>query len=138
MSLVLNVVKPEGKGDRKSDGKPVQKSVQQTERDRFATFYMAGAEEPNPTEYEAGIPQALRIMNSKNGPILQIARGHVASKSPADAVIEKMYLTALSRKPTGAELKRLQDYAKQSTTQLDAYSDILWALLNSSEFTMIR
>ena len=138
MSLVLNVVKPEGKGDRKSDGKPVQKGVQQTERDRFATFYMAGAEEPNPTEYEAGIPQALRIMNSKNGPILQIARGHVASKSPADAVIEKMYLTALSRKPTSAELKRLQDYAKQSTTQLDAYSDILWALLNSSEFTMIR
>jgi Protein of unknown function (DUF1553)/Protein of unknown function (DUF1549) len=137
MAQVLNIAKPDDKV-KKADAKPVQKGVQQTERDRFATFYLAGAEEPSLTDYEAGIPQALRIMNSKNGPILGIARSLVTSKASTDAVIEKMYLTALNRKPTSAELKRLQDYAKQSTTNMDAYSDILWALLNSSEFSMIK
>ncbi len=138
MALVLNIAKPDTKGDKKADAKPIQKGVQQTERDRFTTFYLAGAEEPSPTDYEAGIPQALRIMNSKNGPISGIAKGYLTSKLTTDVAIEKIYTTALTRKPTAAEMKRLQDYAKQANTMNDAYSDILWAVLNSSEFSMIK
>jgi hypothetical protein len=56
---------------------------------------------------------------------------------PAPAV-EAIYLAALSRRPTAAETARLTAYAAKAVTPADAYADILWAVLNSSEFTMVR
>jgi hypothetical protein len=106
-----------------------------TERDRFAAFYTAGAEEVNPTEFEAGIPQMLRIMNSKNGPITATAR-QLAGKLPPTEAIEKLYLTALARRPTADETKQLTAHLAKNPA--DGYADVLWAVVNSSEFSMIR
>jgi hypothetical protein len=49
-----------------------------------------------------------------------------------EKAIEKLYLATLSRRPTAAEMARLGEYVTAHTA--DAYGDILWALLNSSEF----
>jgi hypothetical protein len=105
-------------------------------RAQFVNFFLAGNEESNPTEYEAGIPQALKLMNSNLSGNPQVVKQFGTGK-PAE-VLEKMYLTTLSRRPTADESKRLTDYVAKAGSATEAYSDILWALVNSSEFRMIK
>lgn len=112
-----------------------QRGQPNTPRARFVDFFLAGADEPNPAEYEAGIPQALRLMNSRNP---QQAAVKIVGNSRGAEAFEKLYLAALSRRPTAAETKRLTDYAAKASTAAEAHGDILWALLNSSEFAMVR
>jgi hypothetical protein len=107
-----------------------------TPRDRFVQFYLAGAEETNPTEYDAGIPQALKMMNSRLAGGPQAARQFVKAGNPA-AAVEELYLTTLSRRPTAAELDRVKKYAAGGSAG-EALGDLLWALVNSSEFAMVR
>ena len=88
------------------------------------------------TEYQDGIPQVLRLMNgpalSRSPQLMNAVRG----KTP-DQAVEQIYLTALSRRPTKEEKDKLLAYVgKVGVT--DAYGDILWAALNSSEFRMNR
>jgi hypothetical protein len=109
-----------------------------TARDRFVTFFLAGAEEANQAEYEPGIPQALQLMNSRIIGNPAAVRAFMTSGSKPADVIEKMYLATLSRRPTAEETKRLEDYVRSASTPAEAYSDILWAVVNSSEFTLIR
>lgn len=108
-------------------------------RDAFVTFFLAGGEEASTTEYEAGIPQALRLMNNNRlagNPA--VARNIAGASSKPEQAIENLYLATLSRRPTSEETTRLTGYIAQASTPAEAYADILWALLNSSEFTMIR
>jgi len=106
-------------------------------RDQFVQFFLAGSEKTNATEYEAGIPQALRLMNNRITANPNLARGFAANGDSPAVVIEKMYLATVSRRPTPAELDNLTNYVKSNSAN-EAYGDILWALLNSSEFTMVR
>jgi hypothetical protein len=107
-------------------------------RAQFVNFFLAGAETASATDYEVGIPQALRLMNSPIANNPATVRAIVGSASdPADA-IERIYLAALSRRPTSDEKKTLTDYVNKSSTRAAAYGDILWAVLNSSEFTLVR
>lgn len=119
---------PAGKG-------PNPKGPNLTPRDRFVEFYLAGAEEPTATEYEAGIPQALRLIN---GRATQPSAIKLIGTSRGAEAFEKIYLTTLSRRPTADEVKRLTEYVAKGGTPAEAYGDILWAVLNSSEFAMIR
>lgn len=107
-------------------------------RAQFVAFFLAGADHPSITSYEVGIPQALRLMNASltNNPAL--VRGLVGSNPTPAAAIERLYLTTLSRKPTPTELNDLTTYVQMTGASYAAYGDILWALLNSSEFTMVR
>ena len=53
--------------------------------------------------------------------------------------IEAFYLSTLSRFPTEAEVERLKAYVsagKSNEERTHAYSDLFWALLNSSEFLL--
>ncbi|MCZ2342369.1 MAG: DUF1549 and DUF1553 domain-containing protein [Bacteroidales bacterium] len=107
-------------------------------RDQFVTFFLAGSEAASTTEYEAGIPQALRMMNSRLAGSPALARNIAGAFSKPETAIENLYLTTLSRRPTEAETARLTGYITQADNANTAYSDILWALVNSSEFTMVR
>lgn len=113
------------------------KGVKVGARDQFVNFFLAGAETVNATEYEAGIPQALRLMNSNvmNNPAA--ARAVVGGTKKPEEAIERIYLAALSRRPTATEVKNLTAYVARVGADT-AYSDILWAVLNSSEFTLVR
>jgi hypothetical protein len=124
-----------GKGDAPKD-KAAKKGGPVTPRDNFIVFFRV--EDANPLEYQNGIPQALRMMNSpftnRAEPIAaQITSG---AKTPADA-IERIFVTALARRPTAAETQRFTTYVNRpGATPRVAYGDILWALLNSSEFNL--
>lgn len=111
-------------------------------REQFAAFFL-GSDNAPPTAYEAGIPQALRLMNS---PLMAAARlTNVATKaaevtkgSSTEKAIEKLYLTVLSRRPTAEETTKMKDFASKQQDQKAAYGDMLWVLLNSSEFALNR
>lgn len=107
-----------------------------TPRTQFVSFFK-GEENAEATEYQAGIPQVLRLMNSPQlnnaamlAPLLK------SGKSPGQ-VIEQLYLATLSRRPTSHELERtLALVRKHADEPRQAFGDVLWVLLNSSEFTL--
>lgn len=92
----------------------------------------------DPMEFQAGIPQVLRLMNSAqmNNPA-RAAELTKAAKSPTEAV-EALYLTALSRKPTEVETQRTLAHVKTVGDARQAYADLLWVLVNTSEFALNR
>lgn len=97
------------------------------------------------TEYLGGIPQALTLMN---GTLIEGATGLSSSgllkslEAPFFTNrerIEVLYLATLSRRPRPAEWELLEDYIPDAATGgelQDGLADILWALLNSAEFTL--
>jgi hypothetical protein len=119
----------------KSVGK--QKKADTSARGQFRAFFHAEADDDvGVTEdYTHGIPQALRLMNSSrvNDTATVVGRLTKAGGGP-DKVIEGLYLRVLSRRPTGAELKRVRAYVADEKDAAKAYGDVAWALLNSGEF----
>jgi len=103
-------------------------------RDQFINFFRID-EGADPLEYQVGIPQALRLMNA---PQLNTSAALIdqATKAgtPAQA-IDILYMATVSRHPDADELARLTSYAGKQSSLRTALSDILWALLNSGEFT---
>jgi hypothetical protein len=112
------------------------KGVRLNNREAFVNFFLAGAETASAVDYEAGIPQALRLMNSPIANNAASVRALVGNGKPAEA-LEKIYLATLSRRPTAEETKNLTEYVDRVGANT-AYGDILWAVLNSSEFTLVR
>jgi hypothetical protein len=96
------------------------------------------------TDYHAGIPQALTLMH---GGLVHSAT-HVATsgllKSLAapfltdDQRLDAMFLSTLSRYPSDSERGMVMQQVAAAATEAErqqAFGDILWALLNSAEFT---
>jgi hypothetical protein len=107
-----------------------------TPRTLFVAFFK-GDENAEPTEYQAGIPQVLRMMNSPQLNNTTMLTPILKSGKTPEQVVEHLYLTTLSRRPTAHELQRtLALVHKHADEPRQAYGDILWALLNSSEFTL--
>jgi hypothetical protein len=106
-----------------------------TPRQVFINFF-AVEEGADPTEYQAGIPQVLRLMNApqfnNGGAAAQLTRGTSDWKQST----EKLYLATLSRRPTEAELSRVDAYLRKAGDQRQGLSDVLWALINCSEFAV--
>ena len=90
------------------------------------------------------IPQSLFMMNSAiidkmvsasgNGPLARIVRKY---RDDTD-VINEIYLLVLSREPSKKEMEICQDYLKKSNSRNEAFEDIMWSLVNSSEFISKR
>jgi hypothetical protein len=60
----------------------------------------------------------------------------VRSGKPAPQALQEMYLATVSRRPTQRELERALVYVGRQRDPRQGLSDVLWALLNSSEFSM--
>ncbi|MEK6258639.1 MAG: DUF1549 and DUF1553 domain-containing protein [Planctomycetota bacterium] len=114
-----------------------------SERDQFLQQFRTPS--GRSTEYLGGIPQALTLMN---GTLIDNATGMAKSgllkslKAPFftnKQRVEVVYLAVLSRHPRPAEWEVLNQYINDKTPAEELQenlSDILWALLNSAEFTM--
>lgn len=106
-------------------------------RENFLNFFRID-EGSDPLEYQAGIPQALRMMNSGqfNNTNEAVAKAVKEGNNTPAQVVERLYLHALSRRPGTEETQRLTDFVRQKggNDPRAAYGDILWALINSSEF----
>ncbi|MBX3439868.1 MAG: DUF1553 domain-containing protein, partial [Planctomycetaceae bacterium] len=95
------------------------------------------------TDYQAGIPQALSLMN---GQLIQNATGMTSSgilrslEAPFfsdEQRVETLFLATLSRPPDDAERQTMLNYVTTSEgARAERLGDILWALLNSAEFTL--
>lgn len=97
-----------------------------------------------PDDVAGTIPQALLMMNGRmiGGFIRAEGQTRLAGilrKYPdnKDAVIE-LYLLVHAREPSAKELQVCQDHLKDVTSRSEAFEDILWSLLNSTEFQTKR
>jgi hypothetical protein len=122
-------------GNRSPAGKPINNP-----RAEFVNSFRSEGD-IDPTSYDRGIPQALRMMNAGQflGPrseafiIKQIVE---PGATPAQAV-ERLYLRVLSRRPSADESKLMLKYLEQpGAERQQSYAEIVWALLNSSEFSL--
>jgi Protein of unknown function (DUF1553) len=95
-------------------------------------------------EVEGSVPQALMLMNNPaiNGKIKGTGDTILAkilhSYPDNDEAIKMVYLRALARKPTARELQTCRDFVKATDNRTEAFEDILWSLINSTEFQTKR
>ncbi|MCO6454454.1 MAG: DUF1553 domain-containing protein [Pirellulaceae bacterium] len=113
-------------------------------RQAFLARFRAPAQ--GATEYEAGIPQALALMNGANirqatdlsqSDLLKALDSPVFSTT--EQRVEALFLSALSRLPNNDEREKFVEYVDSGGGRGDsrqALSDVLWALLNSAEFVL--
>ncbi|MCA9016915.1 MAG: DUF1549 domain-containing protein, partial [Planctomycetaceae bacterium] len=95
-------------------------------------------------EITGDVPQALFMMNStalngllgtnRNTKLAQIAKDYPDNK----AAVQELYLLTLSREPSKSEMKICLDYIQESNNRAEALEDLMWSLLNSSEFITKR
>ena len=105
-------------------------------------FNLAFGYDPNNLREEVSgtIPQALLMMNSQSlarqitarpGTMLGNLLSEVSSNRQA---VQELYLKTLSRRPNRKELATNLQYIQQVGNRSEAFEDILWALINTSEF----
>lgn len=85
--------------------------------------------------YTHGVPQTLKMLNSQlmhaNSPaIRKVFQDKLSWEQSTDLI----YLSALSRRPTPAELKVWERFRDETRNAESTYRSMLWALLNTSEF----
>jgi ferric-dicitrate binding protein FerR (iron transport regulator) len=106
-------------------------------REQFARFFRPQGDEAEPGPYSQGIPQFLKLMNAPllNGgaPVIDKL---IRSAVGREGAVETLYLVALSRRPSPAEVKRMTDYLARRKDTGEGYRGVLWILLNSSEFVL--
>lgn len=105
-----------------------------------------GFDPSDPRETVNGsIPQALALMNGVRVNLAVQAIGQetmlgrlLAATDDNQAVIEDLYLRTLSRQPTEKETATALKYCKSTKNREAVFEDLLWALVNSSEFSHRR
>jgi hypothetical protein len=112
-------------------------------RGLFNTQFGIDPSLPN-DEVQGTIPQALFMMNS---PLIssQIrAQGDTllarlfAVYEDDDELIKLLYKRALARTPSDHELEVCREFIKEVNNRREAFEDILWSLVNSTEFMTKR
>lgn len=93
--------------------------------------------------YEGTIPQALMLMNGRAvNQTLRVGRAGALLKvlgtpETDELRIETLYLRTISRRPTAQELKTALALVQvRGSPRQEAFEDLLWALLNSTEFVL--
>ncbi len=95
-------------------------------------------------EVEGSVPQALLLMNNTQINERIKATGdtvlaRILKAYPEDnEAIKMLYLRSLARKPTARELETCREYLKSTSNRNEAFEDILWSLINSTEFQTKR
>ena len=97
-------------------------------------------------EIQTSIPQALMLMNSPNlsgglraggfgFAFAQTTLSRLVRDTPADEdLVSELYLRTLARRPSREEVATCLDYAKRAGSRGEAFEDIQWTLINSTEF----
>jgi hypothetical protein len=98
----------------------------------------------NPDDLTGNVPQALFMMNSRLINNLIHAQGKtrlatILDKYPdnKDAVRE-VYVLTLAREPSEKEEKICLNYVKDVANRHEGFEDVMWSLMNSSEFLSKR
>ena len=123
-------------------------SAQEEQRRRWMQQFVVAFdndENDESTTFNGTIPQALMMMNSELiDKACSVERGsflfeQMSSPGAETQKINDLYLAALTRKPTRAEMTKMQKaLARYGNAKLNGYQDMFWALLNSNEFIFIH
>ncbi len=92
-------------------------------------------------EVVGSIPQALFLMNgaelnralSASGPKSFLGR-MLESMDDDEDVVEELYLRCLAREPNDEEIETCTEYVESVGDRAEAFEDIAWSLVNSTEF----
>jgi Protein of unknown function (DUF1549)/Protein of unknown function (DUF1553) len=132
-------VNASAKGKAADAGKP--KGV--AGRDPFVKTFGVDPSTPN-DDVLGTIPQALYLMNSPlvsreiqarpNSMLGFLLMSHPDNRS----VLEILYLRVIGRRPSDKEVRTCSNYLNSVGDRGEAFEDILWALLNSTEFVSRR
>lgn len=108
----------------------------------FERLYNDDGGASNPDAFDGTVPQTLNLFNgkfineaigAKKGTMMyRILRN---SKGPKQ-VIEQLFLAVLSRYPTKTESRLFRKYLRGKGASVETCEDIMWALINSSDFVM--
>lgn len=119
-------------------------SAQEEQRRRWMQQFVVAFdndENDESTTFNGTIPQALMMMNSELiDKACSVERGsflfeQMSTPGAETQKINDLYLAALTRKPTRAEMTKMQKaLARYGAAKLNGYQDMFWALLNSNEF----
>jgi hypothetical protein len=116
---------PDGEIDHpflKTFGRPRRELACECEREGDSTLAQALDLVNSPT-----INEKLRSPDNRLGRLL-------AQKLPPPAVLDELYMAALTRPPHEAEAQATLAYVAQAKDPRKAWEDVLWALLNAKEF----
>lgn len=96
------------------------------------------------TDLTGTVPQALFLMNSPfvnsrvsaqgNTPLAKLLKTY----SEDEDVLAELYLLVLAREPTENELTTCREYIAETGEREAAFEDIMWSLINSTEFRTKR
>ena len=122
---------------------PAERFANRGGRNGFAQLFGFDPSTPQ-ADILGNVPQALFLMNQQgvNGAIRTSGRTRLANllsqnKDDRDALSE-LYLLVLSREPSKTEVELNLAYLTSVGNRNEAFEDILWSLLNSSEFITKR
>ena len=69
---------------------------------------------------------------------LLAAKSADGKPKPHEEIVRDLYLAALCRQPSAAELAASQKFLEQAGSPKECYEDLLWALINSKQFLFVR
>ena len=128
-----------GKGGGGGFGKGGPRGLEGTIKQEFAFDPSTKAE-----EIEGSASQALILMNSPQieqkirasggGILSQILKNNTDN----DEALRALYLRVLARRPTDREATRCKEHVRTAASRNEGFEDILWALINSTEFQTKR
>jgi hypothetical protein len=114
-----------------------------SQRARFAALFSFDPSTPQ-EDITGTVPQALFLMNSPlvNNGIRgqgQTRLGRILQKFDNDKdALGELYLLVLSREPSAKEITIATEYIDDVDNRREAFEDLMWSLLNSSEFLSKR
>jgi len=140
-SLALALGLPEVDEARKRDkDKENYRAVMNSPRGRLNLTFGYDPSAPR-DEVGGSIPQALFLMNGPElNKALSARAGNTAlaqllSEIPEDkALVEELYLRTLAREPKATEMAICLDHVHTVGKRVEAFEDIFWSLVNSTEF----
>lgn len=93
---------------------------------------------PEETRYTGSVRLALKLMNSNDlQGLVKAEWGRLADilkkEASPEGRLEEIFLTILSRPPTAVEKERYLAYLQRKSGAKNAYEDIYWVLINSTE-----
>jgi hypothetical protein len=109
---------------------------------RFLFAQVFGYDPSDPRQEVTGtIPQAMLLMNSPIVNRMLQARGRgselgrlLATESNDEDVVVELFLRCLARRPTDEERTLCLAHVRSSPSRAEAFEDLLWSLLNRTEF----
>ena len=85
-----------------------------------------------PKTWTEFLKEAAALINvAKNKKIIEKL---IKEKKATKEIVEELYLSAYARRPTKAEMEKIDAYVGKQTDRQQALEDVLWAILNSKEF----